>query len=350
MSSRKRNSLIMLIIASVLGVAVVVSAVLLILQRVGGLESITISPTFADTELDVNMDYAISVNTDPSGAKVAKFDFVSDSSSATFEYKDDGVAVIHTSGEGAVTVYVEGKGIESNKLTFNIVDKAAQAAAEAAAAQAAAEAEALAAQQAAEEAAAAEAAAAQVVYVKVIKDSVNVRSAANTDCDIVGKAKQGDTFEVINDDGSWTELKFGEQTGFIRNDMIQVVSEGEDASATTPAPTEEKKEETKKEEQPKTEEKTAEQKAAEEAAAAQKAAEEAAQKAAEEAAAQAAALAAAQPVGYTINCADGPASFTQQQYNFIKGFWSYTGDWEASAHKHTKSELISVCQIEGGIY
>ena len=58
MSSRKRNSLIMLIISLVLGVAVIVSLILLILQRTG-LESIQINPTFADTELDVNMDYTV---------------------------------------------------------------------------------------------------------------------------------------------------------------------------------------------------------------------------------------------------------------------------------------------------
>ena len=120
----------MMIISLVLGVAVIISLVLLILQRTG-LETITINPTFADTELDVNMDYIISVNTDPSGANIAKFDYESDSTAVTFEYKDDGIALLHTSGEGAVTVYVKSGKIESNKLTFNIVDKAAQAAAEA---------------------------------------------------------------------------------------------------------------------------------------------------------------------------------------------------------------------------
>ena len=349
MSSRKRNTLIMMIISLVLGVAVIISLVLLILQRTG-LESITINPTFADTELDVNMDYIISVNTDPSGANISKFDYESDSTAVTFEYKDDGIALLHTSGEGAVTVYVKSGKIESNKLTFNIVDKAAQAAAAAAQAQAEAEAAAAAEAEAAAAAEAEAAAAAQVRYIKCIKDNVNIRSSASTDGDVLGKAKLNDTFEVINDDGSWTEFKYGDKSGFMRNDMIEMLPEGETPSVTSPQESTqetEKKEETKKEEQ--TTEQTAEQKAAEEAKKAEEAAKkeaEAQQKALEEQAAQ---IAATQAAGVTINCADGPHTFKPDQANFIKSFWSYTGAWEEMAHKHTYDELLAVCEVEGHI-
>lgn len=348
----------MMIISLVLGVAVIISLVLLILQRTG-LETITINPSFADTELDVNMDYIISVNTDPSGANIAKFDYESDSTAVTFEYKDDGIALLHTSGEGAVTVYVKSGKIESNKLTFNIVDKAAQAAAEAAQAQAEAEAAAAAEAEAAAAAEAEAAAAAQVRYIKCIKDNVNIRSSASTDGDVLGKAKLNDTFEVINDDGSWTEFKYGDKSGFMRNDMIEMLPEGETPSVTSPQEStqetekkeETKKEETKKEEQ--TTEQTAEQKAAEEAKKAEEAAKkeaEAQQKALEEQAAQnAATQAAAAAAGATINCADGPHTFRTDQANFIKGFWSYTGAWEEMAHKHTYEELLAVCEVEGHI-
>ena len=359
MSSRKRNTLIMMIISLVLGVAVIISLVLLILQRTG-LETITINPSFADTELDVNMDYIISVNTDPSGANIAKFDYESDSTAVTFEYKDDGIALLHTSGEGAVTVYVKSGKIESNKLTFNIVDKAAQAAAAAAQAQAEAEAAAAAEAEAAAAAEAEAAAAAQVRYIKCIKDNVNIRSSASTDGDVLGKAKLNDTFEVINDDGSWTEFKYGDKSGFMRNDMIEMLPEGETPSVTPPQESTqetEKKEETKKEEtkkeETKKEEQTAEQKAAEEAKKAEEAAKkeaEAQQKALEEQAAQnAATQAAAAAAGATINCADGPHTFRTDQANFIKGFWSYTGAWEEMAHKHTYEELLAVCEVEGHI-
>lgn len=312
MSSRKRNTLIMMIISLVLGVAVIISLVLLILQRTG-LETITINPSFADTELDVNMDYIISVNTDPSGANIAKFDYESDSTAVTFEYKDDGIALLHTSGEGAVTVYVKSGKIESNKLTFNIVDKAAQAAAAAAQAQAEAEAAAAAEAEAAAAAEAEAAAAAQVRYIKCIKDNVNIRSSASTDGDVLGKAKLNDTFEVINDDGSWTEFKYGDKSGFMRNDMIEMLPEGETPSVTPPQESTqetEKKEETKKQQE-----------------------------------ATAAALAAQQAVqaaGTVINCKDGKCLVTPAQLDKIHATWDFAGDAVEQAGHHTISELEAV--------
>lgn len=336
----------MMIISLVLGVAVIISLVLLILQRTG-LESITINPTFADTELDVNMDYIISVNTDPSGANISKFDYESDSTAVTFEYKDDGIALLHTSGEGAVTVYVKSGKIESNKLTFNIVDKAAQAAAEAAQAQAEAEAAAAAEAEAAAAAEAEAAAAAQVRYIKCIKDNVNIRSSASTDGDVLGKAKLNDTFEVINDDGSWTEFKYGDKSGFMRNDMIEMLPEGETPSVTSPQESTqetEKKEETKKEEQ--TTEQTAEQKAAEEAKKAEeeakKAQEEELKKQQEAAAAALAAQQAMQAAGTVINCKDGKCLVTSAQLEKIHATWDFAGDAVEQAGHHTISELEAV--------
>ena len=355
MSSRKRNTLIMMIISLVLGVAVIISLVLLILQRTG-LETITINPTFADTELDVNMDYIISVNTDPSGANIAKFDYESDSTAVTFEYKDDGIALLHTSGEGAVTVYVKSGKIESNKLTFNIVDKAAQAAAAAAQAQAEAEAAAAAEAEAAAAAEAEAAAAAQVRYIKCIKDNVNIRSSASTDGDVLGKAKLNDTFEVINDDGSWTEFKYGDKSGFMRNDMIEMLPEGETPSVTSPQEStqetekkeETKKEETKKEEQ--TTEQTAEQKAAEEAKKAEedkKAQEEELKKQ------QEALLAAAQAQVATGKLPDKGAwsyqgvTFTANQVAHFHSLWDYTGDAAEMVTHHSAAELQTVCEVDG---
>ena len=342
----------MLIIVAVLAVAIIISLILLILQRTG-LESIQINPTFADTELDVNMDYIISVNTDPNGTNISKFNYETDSSSVTFEYKDDGTAILHTTGEGAVTIYVKKGSVESNKLSFQIVDKAAQAAAEQAAAEAQAEQERLQAEAEAQAAAEAEAAAQQVTYIRCTKDNVNIRSNASTDGDVLGKAKLGDTFEVINDDGSWTEFKYGEQSGFMRNDMIETVADSADATVTeaAPAQTEENKPAEEKKEEKK--EKSAEEIAAEEAKKAEEAnkkALEEQQKQLEEAAAQAAAAAAAAAAaGTSIDCADGPHTFRPDQAKFIQGFWEYTGDWKAMAHKHTYEELLLVCEVEGHI-
>lgn len=354
MSSRKRNSLIMLIIVAVLAVAIIISLVLLILQRTG-LEKITINPTFADTELDVNMDYIISVNTDPSGANIEKFSYEADSSSVTFEFKDDGTAVLHTSGEGAVTVYVKKGKVESNKLTFQIVDKAAQAAAAQAAADIQAEQERLEQEQA--EAEAEQQVEVAVTYIRCIKDDVNIRSNGSTDGNVLGKAKKGDVFEVINDNGEWTEFKYGEQSGFMRNDMIETVAEGEDVTATAPqaseAKPEEKKEEEKKEEKKEMtpeEQAAAEAKKAEEAAA--KAAEEEAKKQAE--AAQAAAELAAQQAAMAATGAL-PASgawiyqgttFTAKQVAYFHAKWDYTGDAAEMVTHHSAGELQQAWEFD----
>ena len=345
----------MLIIAIVLAVAIVISLVLLILQRTG-LESITINPTFADTELDVNMDYIISVNTDPSGTNTKKFSYEADSSAVTFEAKDDGTAILHTTGEGAVTIYVKKGKIESNSLTFQIVDKAAAAAAEQAAAQAAAEAEAAAAAAEAEAAAAAEAeAAAQVKYIKAIKDNVNIRSSASTDGDVLGKAKLGDTFEVINDDGSWTEFKYGDKSGFMRNDMVEIVADGasvstaDTSSSESTTSTEEKKEEEKKEP-------TAEEKAAEEAKKAEEAAKKAAeeqQKQMEEAAAQLAAAQAAQAAMVAKGALPDKGAweyqgkvFTAKQVAYFHAKWDYTGDAAGMVTHHSAGELQQAWEVD----
>ena len=264
----------MLIAIMVLAVCIIVALALLI-SVMTGLKSISISADFTETELDVNKDYIVSVDTEPD-IKLSKLDFIVDSSSATFEAYDgdDGKAILHTLSEGVVTICVKKDDIESNYLSFNVVDLSAREAAEAAAAEAEAEAERL----------AAEAAAAEELtvteYAIVIGDKVRVRSLPSTDGDILGEAKTGDAFEVIRDDASseggeaknsgstdWTKLNYNGQDGYIRNDFLKIVSEDELESAkaelTGKSKTEEKseeKKEEKKEEKPAEEEKKEEKK------------------------------------------------------------------------------------------
>lgn len=365
MSSKKRNSLIMLIIVIVLGLAIIGSLIALILQRTG-FKSITIAPGFADTELDVNKDYIINIASDPAGADATKFKYQIDSSAATFTVFDDSSAILHTNSEGSVTIYVTKGKVESNYLTFNIVDRAAEEAAQAAA-EAAAEAERLEAEQAAAEAEAAAAAEAEAnkQYVKVIKDNINVRSAATTDSEAVGKATKGDQFEVVNNDGSWTEINFNGQTGFIRNDLIETVSsDSEGATEVAETASETPQQETKKEEQkPAEQTQQADNNAQAEADAAKAAADAAAQAAAEQqklleeqqkqleaaAAAQAAAAAAA-PAGSLP--ASGPwmyngTAFSAAEVAYFHGLWDYTGDAAEMVTHHSAGELINLCQLKG---
>lgn len=343
--------------SGVLKSLIIVFAILDVLVLIGGgtylfmasrsLKGLSLQPDFAEQELSVNQQYTFSVKGTPDSASLKKVKCSCDDMSATFELSKSGEkATLITGGsEGTVTVYVEYKDIKSEVLTFQVVDMAARAAKQAeeeAAAAAAAEAEAAA-------AAEAEAAAAAKAYVMMTGDNVNVRAQNNTDCDILGKVKQGECFEKVESVDEWTHILYNGQDGYIKSEFLKEVSEEEALSA--PAnDTSEKKEEKKEEEQKPEQSEEEKQKAAQAAAA------EAAQKAAEEMAAQAAAAAAAAAAaGPTLECADGVQTFTSEQYNFLKGFWWREGqtsedDWKVYAHKHTKAECLQICEYEGGIH
>lgn len=357
---------ILIIVFAVLDAIVLIGGSIYLITASKKINSLQLTANFADTEISINNQYSFSVTANPDKASLKKVKAICDDPSATFEIDKEGNAVLTTgASEGTVSLYVEYKDIKSNVLTFSVVDIAARAQAEAeAAAQAAAEAEAAAAAEA--EAAAAAEAAAVKVYVKMTGDNVNVRAQNNTDCDILGKAMKGDTFEKVEVIDDWTHIIYNGQDGYIKSEYLTEVSAdeaagGADTASTEQATqTEEKKEDTSAEDAAK--------KAAEEAAAKQ-AQEDAAKKAAEDAAAQAAAelqaqqealaaqqaaAAAAAAAGPTLECADGVHTFTAAQYNFLKGFWYREGqtsedDWKVYAHKHTYAECIQICQIEGGL-
>ena len=56
---------------------------------------------------------------------------------------------------------------------------------------------------------------APVDFKVTVSSTVNLRSCADTSCKLVGQTQIGDILEVINEDGDWYEVKFGEGTAFI---------------------------------------------------------------------------------------------------------------------------------------
>lgn len=88
------------------------------------LKSIEISSDVNGQELEVNQDYIIDVSYAPENASVSDFIYDVDSFCATFEKSgdDNGKAVLHTKSEGTVTISVSSGTIDSNPLTFTIVD------------------------------------------------------------------------------------------------------------------------------------------------------------------------------------------------------------------------------------
>ncbi|MBQ7563084.1 MAG: SH3 domain-containing protein [Lachnospiraceae bacterium] len=375
MKRRQRDRLI-LIIGLVVVIAIIVAVILLLVLTRKKLEYLTLTPTFQETELDVNSDYVFMVTTEPEDIRLKDLEYSVDDPTAVFTTasEDNTQAVLHTGAEGTLNIYVKQGDIVSNYMSFSVVDITARAQEEANR-----EAEEAAAQEALEYEAAQAAAVVEEpkYYVQTIKDSVNVRSGASTDTSSLGKVPKGTKFEKLGEEGDWFQIEYNGQNGYIRSDMLEEISELQYQSSDTSETAEQTDntaDEKKKQEQQNTQAdnsqaadnnnaqaaaNTAADAAAQAAAAAQQAAEAAAaQQAAEAAAAQqalleqqaaAAAAAAAQAAagGRTINCTDGTMTVTAAQYQCLEGYWSYTGDTDGMISHHSKGEIQNLLSLNG---
>lgn len=354
---KKRMRQLLVMAAAVFILVIIVAAAVLVLKNIKKLKSITLTPNFAETELDVNQDYVFSIKGNPSKAKLKSLEYNVDDATATFEKgSEDGTAVLHTGAEGVVTVYIKKDKIESNKITLQVVDQARKAEEEAAAAERAAEEARL----AAEAAEATEEEASAATLVMVTGDNVRMRAEANTDCEIVRTCKQGETYERIESVDDWTKISYEGRECYIKTEFLKEVTaeEAESAKAelankaeekkTEEKKPEEKKEETKEEKKdekkPEEQQQQADQAAADAAAAEAEQAKkdaEAAQAAAEEAAKAAAAAAGS----VTINCSDGPAQFSKAEYDYFVATWSYTGMADEMMGHHSAAELHNLYNV-----
>ena len=357
MSSRrmkKRRSRQILMIAAVAFILIIVIAlVVLLLRSVKTLKSITLTPNFADTELDVDQEYVFSVKGSPAKAKLKSLEYIVDDATATFEKADDGTAVLRTGAEGTVTVYVKKDKVESNKITFQVVDQTRIAQEEAAAAQ-----------KAAEEAAAA-AAEVQVEeeaevsnLVMVTGDSVRMRAEPNTDCEIVRTCKKGETYTKIETVDDWTKLDYEGRECYIKSEFLKEVTQEEADQAKAEMANDTTAEADTKKEEKKEEKKTEENKPQEDEAA-KKAAEEEAKKAAEAQAAEelqkqqealaAAAAAAASAGTHNLN----GVTVNDREYKYLLDMFRFATpngtDKEAEAEVliHSGGEIEAILKDRG---
>ena len=368
-TKRKRMTQVLIIVGAVFVVVIIVAAVILLLRSLKTLKSITLTPNFAETELDVDQDYVFTIKANPSKANLKSLKYNVDDATASFgkgSGSETTTAILHTGAEGTVTLYVNKDKVKSNVLTFQVIDQARKAEEEAAAAEKAAQEAQLAAEAAAQEMQEAEAA----TMVMVTGDNVRMRAEPNTDCEIVKTCKKGETYTKIETVDDWTKIDNGGRECYIKTEFLKEVTaeEADQAQAEITqeqqdtAEADKKKEEKKKEEEKKKTEETqknnndqaaadaaakaaadAAAKAAADAEAKAKADAEAAAKAqaeAEAAAQAAAAAAAAASAGsVTINCADGPAQFSKAEYDYFVATWNYTGMPEEMMTHHSAAEL-----------
>jgi len=52
--------------------------------------------------------------------------------------------------------------------------------------------------------------------------NVNVRAEADTDADVLGKINKGTEFEILDKDGSWFEIDYNGESGFVSKDYFEV--------------------------------------------------------------------------------------------------------------------------------
>lgn len=347
----------LIIIAAVVGL-IIWGVVALAKNLSGGkLESITLSPAFAETELDVNQTFSFTIQPNPEKAKLKNLEAIADKDNVTFEVSEDGTtATMHTYNEGVVTVCVRQDKVESNYLTFNVVDRAAAEAAKAAE-------EAAAAQAAAEEAAKAQAAEESLAkkvqaYVRT-NDKVRIRKSPSTDTNdnIITTCEIGDVYLRLEEVDDWSRIVYEDGEAYIKSEFLDVLTDEEAAAAQEEQKNKEIEDALKKAEE-QSKQATATDPVAAAAADAAKAADAAAaQAAAAQAEADAAAAAeaaqaaqaaqAASAAGVPVVCKDGTGYFTQGQVNYFHGLWDYTGQYEEMVSHHSIGELKTLCQNAG---
>lgn len=62
---------------------------------------------------------------------------------------------------------------------------------------------------------------------KITTDGARIRREANTSSDVLTVVYQGDTIEIIEQSGEWYKIKYGEGTGYIRGDLMEISGEVE---------------------------------------------------------------------------------------------------------------------------
>nr|MCR5107312.1 hypothetical protein [Lachnospiraceae bacterium] len=131
---KKRQKMQLLMVMGLLALLIIIIAVILILVLSRKkLETLTLTPTFQETELDVNSDYMFVVSASPEDIKLKDLEFFVDDTTAVFSSasEDNTQVALHTGAEGTVNVYVKQGDIASNYMTFAVVDQTAKAEAEA---------------------------------------------------------------------------------------------------------------------------------------------------------------------------------------------------------------------------
>lgn len=210
-------------------------------------ESIVLTISDYQDEYDVNTEIPIDVSIQPEDAKTDNLKYITTEDAITFSES----GIVTGSKEGTYDIYIESGDIKSNTLTITVIDMEARKIAqkeaeekrlakeaalkeaeekrlaeEAEAKRKAEEAQVQAeAQQKAEEArkqTEAEKAntAAQETTKMYAANTLNIRSANNTNSEILGKFSVNDTVDVISTDGDWATILYDDNIAYVASTYL----------------------------------------------------------------------------------------------------------------------------------
>ena len=66
---------------------------------------------------------------------------------------------------------------------------------------------------------------------KINAEGARIRREPNTTSDVLTIAYSGETVEILEKQGEWYKVKYGENVGYIRGDLMQVDGEVEEDTA-----------------------------------------------------------------------------------------------------------------------
>lgn len=318
------------IVATAVAVFVLVAAIVLMVvlyRAMRTLKAVTLVPNFSETELETDTDYTFIVKSEPFNADIKSLEYNVDDPSADFSASvEPHKAILHTGQAGTVTLYVSLGKVESDRISYTVIDHSVQE-----------EPSVNLPEDVPEDDGAAEAAeapveeAAEVRIVTVTGDNVRMRSEPNTDCEVVKTCEKGETYTFIEVTGEWTGVDNEGKECYIKSEFVEEsVVQSEQAQAPQNA--------------------SAGQEGADSAQAGAESSGNTGssdKNAGADGSQEAAGSSDKKPDEGTkigegmveVLCKDGKAMFTQAEYDYFVATWSYTGMADEMMTHHTADEL-----------
>ncbi len=303
---------------SVFVLVLAVAFMVVLYRKMHRLKTVSIVPNFSDTELKADEDYLFIIKSEPFNADIKSLEYNVDDPSATFKATEPHRAVLHTGNAGTLTMYVSLGSIESEKISYTVIDNAASGDG-VLHTEPVDEPED---EMPVEEAAAEEPVQPEEPQVRIFMvngDNVRMRAEPNTDCEVVKTCKKGETYTFIEVSGEWTGVDNDGKECYIKSEFLdEVIQEQSEADNNEAGPA-----------QPgNTQAGTGD--------------TDNAQPDAGQAGANAQTAEPDTKIGegmVEVLCKDGKAMFTQAEYDWFVATGSYTGMADEMMTHHTADEL-----------